>query len=123
MPWFRVEDSFYAHPKVLALPRRTRPADVGLWILAGTWAAFYLTDGYVPEHVVATLGGAPAGAARLVKCGLWDHADGGYQFHDWQNYQPTRQQVLTRRETDRVRQARGRARQDRDPTSGRYVTP
>ena len=31
----------------------------------------------------------PCGADALVMAGLWDEVDGGYQFHDWAEFQPS----------------------------------
>jgi hypothetical protein len=124
MPWFRVEESFYSHPKVLALDRQWRAHDIGAWLLAGTWASQQLTDGFVSAASLKDLGIPSKTADRLVKAGLWEYTDDGYRFHDWSKYQPSRVDVLRRRESDRLRQQRGRDRQRRghDPGSP-PVTP
>lgn len=118
MSWFRIDDQFYDHPKVKAIPRRDRGPAVGLWTLAGTWASKHPTDGHVPAAVVADLG-TPRLADVLVKCGLWEYAEDGYQFHDWLDHQPSAAQIAARRDADRKRQQRGRDRQRQPPA----VTP
>lgn len=100
MAWFRVEDSFATHPKVLVAGTRA----IGLWTLAGTWSAAHLTEGHIPATVVA-LFGRPTDAQALVTAGLWDEADGGYRFHDWLHYQPTAAEV---REARHLRAEAGR---------------
>lgn len=94
MTWFKVDDTFHSHPKVLA----TEPAALGLWVVAGTWSSANLTDGFVPDHVLPRLleGGAEL-ARKLVSSGLWRRAKGGYQFHDWTDYNPTGAQVREQR--------------------------
>jgi len=88
MPWFKVDDGFWSHPKVIELS----PASVALWVRAGSYSAQHLTDGFVSRSVVRILGHASGDADSLVEAGLWDgKPDGkpaGYQFHDWGNYQP-----------------------------------
>lgn len=85
MTWFKVDDSFHSHPKVMV----TSPAALGLWLVAGTWSAANLTDGLVPAQALPRLlPDSEALAKELVAVGLWEHADGGYQFHNWTNYQP-----------------------------------
>lgn len=79
MPWFPVDDSFHSHPKALATSLAAR----GLWVTAGSWSSAHLTDGVVPVHVLASLGGTPELAAELVAAGLWGRARQGYVFHDW----------------------------------------
>jgi hypothetical protein len=95
MTWFKVDDSFHAHPKVLA----TEPDALGLWVVAGAWSSAHLTDGFVPTHALSRLlPGSDDLARKLVTAGLWRRAKGGYQFHDWCNYQPTADDVRTMRE-------------------------
>lgn len=99
MTWFRVDDTFHSHPKVLAAD----PAALGLWVVAGTWASANLTDGFVPAHVLPRL--LPDSgelAEALVTCGLWRRAKGGYRFHDWGDYNP--RSVDVKRERDAARE-------------------
>jgi len=120
--WFRVDDSFGTHPKVLGIPRKDRPTAVGLWTLAGTWCAAHLTDGHLGEHMVGELGVPNRFGLILVQARLWHHPgdhcasckerDGlpleGFQFHDWWDWQPLRSDVEQRRKEDRQRKAEAR---------------
>lgn len=105
MPWFKVDDTLALHPKVA----QAGNAAMGLWIRAGSWSAQHLTDGFVPDYILPPLGGRPTDAKRLVSVGLWIVADGGWQFHDWQRFQPSRVEVLANREAERERKAKARA--------------
>lgn len=103
MPWFRVDDSFHSHPKVLATP----PAALGLWVVAGAWSSAHLTDGFIPDNVLPWLlpdSGKLADA--LVTSGLWKRRKGGYQFHDWYARNPSRKAVENQRKTNNARQRR-----------------
>lgn len=106
MPWFRVDDRFWSHPKVLACPL---PA-LGLWIRAGSWCAEQLTDGLVPRPALVMLGGRPRDAAALVEAGLWLVEGDGWRFHDWETYQPTRAAVEAERAATGARVAAWRKR-------------
>lgn len=115
MTWFRVDDSFYDHPKVLAIPPRQRANAIALWLMAGSWCARHLTDGHVPRsaHVAAEFmpsRARVAAASALCRCGLWAETSSGYQFANWHEYQPTRQAVESKRESGaaRVRKYRER---------------
>src|SRR5215813_6718751 len=93
MPWFRLDDSFDTHPKVLAAGNEA----IGLYIRCGTYAARNLTDGYV-GHDVVDLYGNETLAATLVRVKLWHRARGGWRIHDYLVYNPTRQEVIHKRE-------------------------
>jgi hypothetical protein len=109
MVWFRVDDSFYDHPKVVSIPRSVRAQAIGTWTLAGNWCAKQLTDGVLPAHQVEEVGGTAAGAQALVKAKLWIRTKTGFRFKNWDEYQPTRAQVEATRESERTRKARQRA--------------
>jgi hypothetical protein len=93
MTWFKVDDAFWGHPKQTALP----PGPVALWVRAGSWSSDQLTDGLVPAHMVTMLGAKKRDAEQLVTAGLWDQVPEGYQFHDWNEWQPSRDDVLKKR--------------------------
>lgn len=121
MTWFKVDDGFESHPKVLALYDGPCPADaIALWTLAGSWCGAKLTDGAVPRGYVAR---SPhrAGAAELVRVGLWFETPDGFQFHQWLDKNPSREQVLAGREKTKERQAKWYANQQktRDPNAVR----
>lgn len=106
MTWFKVDDSFHSHPKVLA----AEPAALGLWVVAGTWSSANLTDGFVPDHVLPRLlPDAVKLAEQLVTCGLWRRARGGHRFHDWGDYNPSSEDVKREREAARERMRNLRA--------------
>jgi hypothetical protein len=94
--WFYVDDQISDHKKITRLPRGQRAEAMGLWLLAGAWAKRHKTDGFVPEHEVGEHDGTPEIAEALVKVGLWHRheIDGepGYVYHDWSEWQKTREQ-------------------------------
>lgn len=113
MTWFKVDDRLAFSPKALAAGN---PA-MGLWVRAGSWSAQQLSDGYVPGSIVQQMGStAPAQAERLVTAGLWvPVVGGGYVFHDWEQYQPSRAAVESDRQARRERTRRWRERRMHEP--------
>lgn len=105
MTWFKVDDNLFFHSKVLAAGN---PA-MGLWVRAGSWSGCHLTDGFVPDAIARSLG-TPAEAERLVRANLWTEVPGGYWFHEWHEYQPTRAEKEAERAETRRRVAEHRAR-------------
>lgn len=111
MPWFKVDDSFYDHPKFLDVPN----AAVGLWAKAGAWCGKYLTDGVIPATQVKRFKGTSSQVNALISAGLWieDRSESGskvYRFHDWSRWQATRKQVLKEREDGAERKRKSRER-------------
>lgn len=96
MPWFKVDDKLHDHRKA----RAAGTAAMGVWVLAGSWAADNLTDGFIPATILARWG-RPRDASRLVEVGLWhaDEQDGekGWRFHEWAERQPLRAQKMAER--------------------------
>ena len=112
MPWFRLEDSFDSHPKVMAAGNEP----VGLFVRCGTYAARHLTDGFVPKSVVL-LYGSPALAETLVRVKLWHRARGGWTIHDYLDYNPSREAVENDRKGKADRQKRWRDARSRRVTN------
>jgi hypothetical protein len=103
VPWFKVDDSLHAHAKVSKVTAEA-PAALGLWLLAGSWCSANLTDGFVPDHKLPWLfPDAVELAPTLVAAGLWRRKRGGYQFHDWHDYNPTSDAIKADRNAARER--------------------
>lgn len=111
MAWFKVDDGFHSHPKTLDAGNEA----IGLWARCGSYCSHYLTEGFVKRDV-ALLYGDMALVDVLVKVGLFEPVEGGWQMHDFLNYNPTREKVLAEREAaaKRQRDARERAKQARE---------
>jgi len=104
MTYFKVDDHFHSHPKILDLGLEA----IGLWTLAGSWSGEQLTDGFISSSLIARLGGSPETAQALVDAGLWEIAEGGYLFHDWDAHNQTKAQVIESRELWRSKKEKQR---------------
>jgi hypothetical protein len=110
MPWFRLDDSFDSHPKVIAAGNEA----VGLYVRCGTYCARHLTDGFIPEHV-AFLYGTPELAETLVRTKLWRRVRGGWRMPDYLEYNPSAKTVDKERAAKTERQRRWREAHGRRP--------
>lgn len=120
MSWFKVDDRLPTSRKMLRIPRSKRTAAIGLWTIAGAWSAHDLTDGFVPAFMIEEWGGTEGDADELIRAGMWaeDEHDGdpGYQFVNWDEYQPMKVNVEAKREYERERK-----RQQRRDASGKFA--
>ncbi len=102
MPWLKLDDKFADSPKVDGLS----DAAARLWIMAACWCRKpenVRYEGFVPEAALATitrrrwptehvrelvreLVDATLGGTH--RHGLWETCDGGWKFHDWEQFQP-----------------------------------
>jgi hypothetical protein len=104
MTWFKIDDGFWSHPKTTMLS----DAAIAVWVRAGAYSCQHLTDGFIAPPMLRMLGDRQA-VDELVEAGLWEEVSGGWQFHDWGDYQETSETVKRRREQARDRQRRSRA--------------
>ena len=103
MSWFIVDDDAHTHPKFIAAGN----AAIGLWTRCGAYSSKYGLGGHVPTEIARAYG-RPAEIAALVRVGLWDPAEGGYQFHDWDDRNDTAEQARAKRDKAADRQRRWR---------------
>lgn len=90
MAWVRVDDLAPTHAKIIQV-------GVAFAVYVGglCYANRYLTDGFIPARQLSAVlpGVRPRQvllmAVKLVEAGLWEVTDGGYQIHDYHDYQPT----------------------------------
>ena len=104
MSWFKIDDGFWSHPKILALS----PEAIALWVRAGSWCSQQLTDGQVQRHVLPLFMSSPDVVQELVTAELWEVKPFGFEFHDWLVYQLSRDEVMAKRAANAKRQALSR---------------
>ena len=102
MTWTKIDDQFYDHPKVVA----AGPLGIALFVCGLSYCSRHLTDGFISVAQVRRLidtADPEVVAGTLVAVGLWERRDGGYQVHDYLEYNPSRAKV------EAIRQARREA--------------
>jgi hypothetical protein len=108
-PYHRNDNKLHEHEKFLAAGC---PA-TGLWQMCRSWAADNWSDGFIPKYAARRFvdrGDRLAEyAARLVKVGLWEVADGGWQMHDYADWNTTVAERDAEREAAKTRMRRVRA--------------
>lgn len=84
MAWAKIDDGWWAHPKVLGLTLSAR----GLWATALSWSCAQRKD-RIPRQLVLMVAGNDGDdlANELTKAGLWEDDGDGWIVHDWADYQ------------------------------------
>ena len=83
--WFKVDGGLAFHPKIMQAGNEA----MGLWVRAGAWSCEQLTDGFIPKEIANAMANGMANAMALVMANLWQEVDGGFQFKDWDEFQPS----------------------------------
>jgi hypothetical protein len=113
MSYALLDDNIVDHPKL----RRAGSLGMALHFSGIVYSQRHLTDGFLAREVVASflpdladyrLLGKPVTkeqlASRLVEIRLWETVEGGWQIHDWLDWNDSREVILARR---KVRQEAG----------------
>lgn len=116
MTWFKIDDGFSSHPKIMDVLDSEHPADaIAVWTMAGSYCARHLTNGFITAKQLRRLCADlnhDEGASVLVEAGLWHEVEGGYEFHEWFDHQPSRDEVESKRAKNRERVTRYRERRN-----------
>lgn len=114
MVWVKLDDRWPEHPKTVQVGDRA----AFLFVSGLCYCARNRRDGFIPEGIVSQLTPARnAGrlAEKLVVAGLWERVDGGFQVHDYGDYQPRWATEDERAATrDRVAKHRAKKREGND---------
>lgn len=107
MAWVKLDDGFYDNAKIL----RVGLTAAGLYVAGLSYAGRKLTNGFLADVAVTMLVG-DAGTTlpgRLIEAGLWRPVEGGYQIHDYLDYNPSAAQVKAARNAAKSRMQRMRS--------------
>jgi hypothetical protein len=105
MPWARFDDSYLGSRKIAGLPT----AAIALDMAGIIFSAANLRDGHLTHDDVLAVAALihlkqwRSSAEALCGAKRWLAEPGGFEIHDYLAYQPSRADVLARREADRER--------------------
>ena len=109
MPWGRLDDRANGNAKLLALS----DAAWRMWGCGLIYCQANLTDGFIPDHAILTFGVRAKNKSAVVaelcsvlipsKSSLWERVPGGYQVHDYFDWNVSRDEVLTVRQHSKQR--------------------
>ena len=97
LPWVRLDTSIFDNPKFLVLVGQNRYRAVVAYVAGMAYSGKHMTGGFIQREVLPIIHARPQEMAHLMEVGLLDPAQGGWQIHDWDEYQLTTQEVQDRR--------------------------
>ena len=109
MAWGRLDDQANGNPKLLALS----DAAWRMWGCALIYCQAQLTDGFIPASAIHTFGVKARDKEKVAaelcavqvrgQAPLWTRVEGGYQSHDYLEWNDGREAVLAKRSKERKR--------------------
>ena len=103
--WSKLDDRLLDHRKIVAAGHRLGPNGfliaMGMYCSGLIWTNKELTNGFVSLAAVQRFSSGKRGlvvAAALVAVGLWEQIEGGFQIHDFFDFNFAADDVRRRRE-------------------------
>jgi hypothetical protein len=125
--WCRLDDSLHDNPKIVRLTSED-PRAVVLWLFGLSWCGRHLTDGFLPEGLLPRIVPWPVDdlarlAGLLVQVDLWEPVVGGFQYHNFLEWNPSKAQVNATRARYRRHKAAQRAQTSRPQETSTVDVP
>lgn len=116
LTWVRVDATLASNHKVLALlGERGGDRALNVYVFALGYCGQHGTDGFVPGTALGLIHGKERDANLLISVGLWHELPGGYEVHDWLEFQPSSDE--TRARSDKAKKAAEARWAKRKPTN------
>jgi len=125
-----LDDRLPTHPKILKAGAKLGEGGASqalhLYLLGITYARQHLTDGFIPNAFVSSCGvvsksGSVAKVLANRTVRLWRKVRGGYQIHDYHQWNPKAAVVKEKRELDRQRKAQTRGANPKGVQRGHFA--
>lgn len=115
-----LDDQILNHPKFIRAVAKGGSAVVHLWLGLRAYCSQQLSDGFIPDDMMAEIRGPTDSRSRikatncLAECNLLHRGDKGWWLHDYLDHSSSRAQVLAWREANRKRKRQSRGVSQRD---------
>lgn len=88
--WVRVDTNLHSNHKTLELlSQRGGEHALCVWVFGLGYCGGQGNSGFIPAAALGLMHGRKRDADLLVEVGLWETVVGGWQIHDWADYQPS----------------------------------
>lgn len=118
MSWLELDDGILRHPKFIRAVRLAGSEAIHLWLGLRAYCGQLLTDGSIPADMIDAVEGPAKEKARatalaaLIKVELLEVTDQGLQMHDYLDWSSSKEEVESRRASNRDRKRRSRGTTD-----------
>lgn len=102
LPWVRMDTQWPHNPKFLVLVEEKKFRAITVYWGSIAWSGAQGLNGFLPAYALPMIHGTRREASDLVEAGLLDLAQGGWDIHDWADYQPSNEEHQRRSDRARV---------------------
>lgn len=97
MRWVRLDTALPRNSKILTLlSQRDGYRTAFVYICGLSYVGEQGTDGFIPREALTLLHARKQDAQRLVDVNLWWQEAGGWRVNDWDEYQPSTEEMKQR---------------------------
>lgn len=94
--WVRLDTNIWGNPKILSLIREGKYRPVAVYLFGLAYSGGQGNEGFIPEIALKVIHGSRNDAQILTTFGLWEAVPGGWNVHDWHEYQASNDTLALR---------------------------
>ena len=98
LKWIRIDTQMFENPKLLYLKEDKKYRAIVVHLEGMAYSGRHALAGFIPKAALRIIGATATDAKHLTEAGLWDVAPGGWQVHDWNEYQLSADDMEKRRD-------------------------
>ena len=95
--WVRVDSAFARNHKIIELAHAKQWQAITAYVCGLGYSAEHGLDGFIPKAALPFIHASPSIARQLVNVELWLAVVGGWEVHDWAEYQPSNEENQRRK--------------------------
>jgi hypothetical protein len=95
-PWARMDNDWQTNLKFVSLHADRAYKAIAVYWGSIAYSSGHQLGGFIPGPALPLIWAGRREREQLVAAGLWEPVDGGYLIHDWDDYQPTSDEIRER---------------------------
>jgi hypothetical protein len=94
--WARMDNDWQTNLKFVSLRQDRAFKAIAVYWGGIAYSSGHELGGFIPGPALSIIWATPHDCGQLVAVGLWEPTEGGYYIHDWEQYQPTSDEISER---------------------------
>src|SRR3954464_11566482 len=94
--WSRMDNDWFTNLKFVGLREDRAFKAIAVYWAAIAYSSGHELGGFMPGPALSVIWATRRDCELLVPAGLWEPPDGAHHIHDWDQYQPTSEEIQER---------------------------